>query len=1433
MELSKFIVNELLNDINFDVVERLLSEEGMYDIENDQASNPITIKDIAIHWMGTGNTDWRKIAEKVKTQLILGIRAEMEYTNNVRLAAEIAKKHLMDDPSYYDFSTKADNSATQDPHPEIPNENTIKEENPNYDNDSDDLHNIYNTQISDPSTGRKFKIKDALRLDPMDFAHQEAMRMLRVLLAQKHRQTPGNIGKGQQSPETDKPKQVNLSLYAAGYGEGVVKEASSTGSGYDEKVLDQLVDNPETGEKVKVRSALNYDRNHPAYRAAIALVRKANAIQQGKGKVDVGNTPPQTPQNNAPKQPSKQQPPNASEPISVSKRFGNGTQDGSNTQNGTHSTNKTQKPLEKPLSAPNDVDNPVDKKDISHHTVLQPTKGAENGNKAGVGKVASKAVQNPKIIARAIHHNIKKWSREEKEFFVNELHKANSETRRSIGQAINHKIKAIVPAVKKEMSHLGHEFKHAGEGISHLFQGKKLSDKEKHAFKSLAKTVAMSTMGVALGPGLGHGAAALVSHLGTHLAQHMVGELAVGGIGKAALFAGYEQEEDTDKYVEWFILAFAKRMKDGEIPLEVWENAVQDYTNDKEDGKFDKKDDVEPEETNEEVIAEESTSADAMNGTGAWAGLQPGETPWSGVGMDTAPSSFIGTHTLSDISSQSDSANSTTGTEHNATWDEYDHQGYYTDKLPGWQVIGHLSNTLPDEVKNRVLPIFNHAGNENGPAAHTIQKIVAPNLIKYESFERTDKDLLMEGGAAGHLAHPFEDENLTFSDMKFMIGKGLLGGLDSEGPVSEKLDGQNIAFSVRDGKVVFGRNKGHVKDSGKNALDTKGIYNQFKGRGGIEKAFVGASEDLQSAVKKLSPAQIKKMFGNGSKFMSLEIILPDTTNVIPYGKSVLVMHGTIEYNKDGEQIRRSTEDAETFAKAVQKVGADKQKTFGIEGPRTIAFSDEPTKEYLSKYKLYHRQLSDLEKQYGLTDKSKLEDYRRKWWSIELDKQEKQLGIKFTPEQKKGLIKRWADGDKTFGVKNFDKPKQQQWFRDFDANKLQGAQKQMIKPVESVFLNAGAQTLKRVTNFLASNNPGAADELRKETIKSIKGIKDSKDVDKIAKLQTELERLHNIGMDNVVPSEGIVFQYKGKPYKFTGAFAPINQINGSFKFDKPKKGDVKKDDSVAEIPKVSKKEVAIFTGRFQPFHAGHYSIYKALVDKFGKDNVYIASSNVQDPIRSPFPFKDKKQIMHTMFDIPTNKIVQVKNPYAPNEILDKLPKDTPYVTAVSQKDAERLEQGGKYFKNYDKVAADKRKGYEDEGYYIVAPEMQLKVNGKNISGTQLRATFGDPKMSLADKKKIFTQVYPKFDKDIFARIVVTTKNAEKAKGGESKPKPTEPQKSKVNTDIKNNKKVEKVLQQKIKNPETGRMILVKTALGYDKSVKVRKNAMQLVKNAMSK
>ena len=50
------------------------------------------------------------------------------------------------------------------------------------------------------------------------------------------------------------------------------------------------------------------------------------------------------------------------------------------------------------------------------------------------------------------------------------------------------------------------------------------------------------------------------------------------------------------------------------------------------------------------------------------------------------------------------------------------------------------------------------------------------------------------------------------------------------------------------------------------------------------------------------------------------------------------------------------------------------------------------------------------------------------------------------------------------------------------------------------------------------------------------------------LKTQLDRLNAIGgLKAVVPTEGVTFIFKGKLYKYTGAFAPANQILGMLKF----------------------------------------------------------------------------------------------------------------------------------------------------------------------------------------------------------------------------------------------------------------------------------------------
>jgi CDGSH-type Zn-finger protein len=727
------------------------------------------------------------------------------------------------------------------------------------------------------------------------------------------------------------------------------------------------------------------------------------------------------------------------------------------------------------------------------------------------------------------------------------------------------------------------------------------------------------------------------------------------------------------------------------------------------------------------------------------------------------------------------------------------------------------------------LEIVHHSINESkGIKNSMLYEELIMNIKQFDEIHN-QKTLLMCGGAAGHLAHPYEDVDLTFAEIKQMIDRSLVGQLDTEGPVTEKLDGQNIAFTVRDGKVIFARNKGHVKNRGENGLNAIQLAQKFGGRGEIEKAFTATAEDIEEAINGMSEEEINNIFGNGRRFMNSEIIYSGTQNVIPYDKNVIIFHGTIEYDDDGNEVNRSLEHGDELAEAINRTGRSQQKTFNIGKHHAIAFDAEESEEYRQLSERLQSAVNTLAEKYNLADNATIGQYLLKYWTDKTQEFVKKHNIRVDREQFKGLIKRWALDDKTLKLTALE-PETRKAIRDFEATELQKERVEARKPVEFPILIAGTYAIKRASNLLSANNPDALRKLKSALEDTIKQIRDSKDGEQLRALNKQLKRLKELGMDNMVPSEGIVFIHNGKPYKFTGTFAPVNQIMGTLKFVKEKKE-----------PKQEKgKKIVIFTGRFQPFHKGHYSVYKALVDKFGEENVYIATSNSMDPVKSPFSFVQKKEIMTKMFGINPDKVQQVKNPYKPEEILSRFPDDTQYITAVSQKDAERLDNGGKYFKPY-KERDSEVKGYKDGGYFIVAPEFQLNVMGKNISGTQMRAVMGSD-ISDAAKKKLFQAVYGGFDQHIFDTIVSVTRSAEKAKqSGESKPKTNSTSKPKepVAGDTKQKQpQPEEPKSQRHKidpkatiiNPKTKKKILVHTALSYPKDHPAYKVAQDYIKNS---
>jgi hypothetical protein len=476
--------------------------------------------------------------------------------------------------------------------------------------------------------------------------------------------------------------------------------------------------------------------------------------------------------------------------------------------------------------------------------------------------------------------------------------------------------------------------------------------------------------------------------------------------------------------------------------------------------------------------------------------------------------------------------NATSGTMWNANWDDYDNEGYYLDNLEGWDFFDKIpSEREKKKAVDQKLPIDNH-----NDTTDKYNRILKHDLKLPQDFLK--EELLVEGGAYGHMNHPFDIEmNLTFADLKNIVTKALNGDLET---VREKTDGQALAISWVNGRLVAARNKSHLKNKGAGAMTIGQVADKFAGRGGLTDAYNFAMQDLSKAIAALSEPQRKKIFKDGSSFMNLEVIYPTSVNVIPYNQPLLVFHGTFDYDMDGTIVGENQQAASILGGMIKQVNAHVQSKYTIQGPPMQKL---PKSEDL--YKLqgkYLGMITKLQSEFALNDKSGVADYHQAWWTNFVNKGAKSLDA----QQKIGLVKRWAFGDKSFRIADIKDPKIQKWADTTDKNDQAKISKQNLMRFEEIFLGVGADVLSFMDSVLTANPKQATKQMLARLESTIADVKASGDPKKIAKLKLELSRMQALGgFDKIVPNEGLVFVYGGNTYKLTGAFAPLNQILGIF------------------------------------------------------------------------------------------------------------------------------------------------------------------------------------------------------------------------------------------------------------------------------------------------
>ena len=177
--------------------------------------------------------------------------------------------------------------------------------------------------------------------------------------------------------------------------------------------------------------------------------------------------------------------------------------------------------------------------------------------------------------------------------------------------------------------------------------------------------------------------------------------------------------------------------------------------------------------------------------------------------------------------------------------------------------------------------------------------------------------IISEGGAGGHMAHPFDIPTVTSGDELISVFNKSVDYL-SKTAASVKIDGVNASIRLVDidGQKTF------VMDRGSNKpLDVKGItkadlearFGEGHGMiivgGKVLDIFNDAIPSIKSDLQKLG------LWDNPNIMFNIEYVA-GSTNVLNYGKNFLAIHGLLEI-KQVTPTKRATSE-KTYNKAVMK-----------------------------------------------------------------------------------------------------------------------------------------------------------------------------------------------------------------------------------------------------------------------------------------------------------------------------------------------------------------------------------------------------------------------------------------------------------------------------------------------------------------------------------
>ena len=197
-------------------------------------------------------------------------------------------------------------------------------------------------------------------------------------------------------------------------------------------------------------------------------------------------------------------------------------------------------------------------------------------------------------------------------------------------------------------------------------------------------------------------------------------------------------------------------------------------------------------------------------------------------------------------------------------------------------------------------------------------------------------------------------------------------------------------------------------------------------------------------------------------------------------------------------------------------------------------------------------------------------------------------------------------------------------------------KAAIWPLETAIHDFAVELLRGLESaYILDNNKEVA-RLRREVGSAVRAIQtySGEGADEARNVLTQqLEKIKHLdNIDSAV--EGFVFIHDDQMYKFTGNFAPVNQILGLFKYGRGSVPAIKRTPAKAEEPQEldeleqvpqngPERVVAVLPGAFKPPHKGHFDM--ALHYAGVADVVYVYISRIP---RDNIDFETSRLVWNT-------------------------------------------------------------------------------------------------------------------------------------------------------------------------------------------------------------